>query len=49
MDQYNTSAELPWSMRILCTLQLAMVVVTTIGSSWLGLLMEKSTSEKVMG
>jgi len=48
VDQYNTSAELPWSIRILYTLQLAMVAVTTTESSYLGSFIEKFASEKVI-
>jgi len=48
--QYKMSTELPWSMRTLDTMKFAMMMETTMGSSWLtGLMPLKSLSVKVIG
>jgi len=45
VDQQRTSPKLPCSINTLWTLQLAMVALTTTWSSYLGSLMEKSSSQ----
>ena len=48
--QYRISVELPWSMMTLDTMKFAMMMETTIGSSWLmGLIPLKSLYVKVIG